>query len=192
MRAVLELTGPHPPEEVQVLFDRPLPVRTRTSGLGDGTAVGADLFFVQAIDVSVAVLDESFGVGIKLLEVIRGVVEVAVPVEAQPLHGLFDGLDILGVFRRGVGVVEAEVAARGDLGGVVLGDAEVKADAFGVADMEVAVGFGRKARDDVRVAAFFEVAVDDVADKVRRHLASVLLDVRRGGGLGWGSCSKRL
>ncbi len=42
----------------------------------------------------------------------------------------------------GVGVVEAQVAAAAEL----LGDAEVEADGLGVADVEVAVGLGGKAR----------------------------------------------
>ena len=56
-----------------------------------------------------------------------------------------DGVDVLLLFFRRVGVVEPQVAAAVELAG----DAEVEADGLGVADVEVAVGFGREAGDDV-------------------------------------------
>src|SRR5262249_44273200 len=46
------------------------------------------------------------------------------------------------VFLRRVGIVEAQIARSAGL----LGDAEVQADRLGVADVQIAVRFGRKAR----------------------------------------------
>jgi hypothetical protein len=62
------------------------------------------------------------------------------------LHGFLDGVDVLLLFLLGVGVVEAQVAGAA----VGLRQAEVQADALGVADVQVAVGLGREARADAR------------------------------------------
>ena len=102
-----------------------------------------------------------------LLEVVAGVVEVGAPVEAEPADVLLDAFDVFEVFFGGVGVVEAEVAAgAGVEGGVFLGEAEVEADGFGVADVEVAVGFWGEAGDDGGVFAGAEVVLDDFADEI--------------------------
>ena len=81
---------------------------------------------------------------VELLVVVRRVVLAVVPGEAEPAHVLLDGVDVLDVLLDRVGVVEAQVAVAAMFGR----DAEVEADGLGVADVEVAVGFGRKARDD--------------------------------------------
>ncbi len=64
---------------------------------------------------------------------------------AEPLHGVADGVDVFLVFLLGVGVVEAQVAHAA----VFLGQLEVEPDALGVADVQVAVGLGRKAHADL-------------------------------------------
>ena len=60
------------------------------------------------------------------------------------MHHLDNGVDILLLFTLRVGVVKAQVAHTA----VVRRQAEVQADAFGMADMQVAVGLGREARAD--------------------------------------------
>ncbi len=71
---------------------------------------------------------------------------VRVPVEAEPVHGVEDAVDELLVFLLRVGVVEAHVAHAAE----VARQAEVQADALGVADVQVAVGLGREAGADPR------------------------------------------
>jgi len=102
-------------------------------------------------------------VGVKLVEVVGGVVEPVVPVEAEPPHVRDDRLDVLDLFLGGIGVVEAQVAeAR-----VIPRDAEVQADRLGVADVEVSVRLRRKAGDDLApVLPRPVVLVDDLADEV--------------------------
>ena len=64
---------------------------------------------------------------------------------------------------RGVGVVEAQVALAAELGG----QAEVQADGLGVADVQVAVRLGRKARVHApAVLVGLQVLEDDVADEM--------------------------
>src|SRR6516165_6580462 len=49
---------------------------------------------------------------------------------------------------------------------IFLGQTEIDPDRLGVTDMQVAVGFGRKARHYLDVAPRGDLGVDDVADEV--------------------------
>jgi len=86
------------------------------------------------------------------------------PTGDQPLNVLDDGLDVLDVLLRRVGVVHAKVA----LAVVFTGDAEVEADRFGVADVQVAVGLGGEAGDDFRVALLADMRCDDITNEIGR------------------------
>src|SRR5205085_1950197 len=66
-----------------------------------------------------------------------------------------------------VGVVKAQMAAPGEF----LGDAEIEADRLGVTDMEITVGLGRKAGDDLADAPRGDIRRDNVADKIAPALA---------------------
>ncbi len=103
-----------------------------------------------------------FGPLVELLEIIGGVVEVRSPVEAEPAHVALDGVDVFLILLHRIGIVEAQMAAAAEL----LGDAEIEADRLGVADMEVAVGLGRKAGDHGVVTLGREIRLDDVADEI--------------------------
>jgi hypothetical protein len=89
---------------------------------------------------------------------------VLTPVEAQPAHVVLDRLDVADVLRRGVRVVEAEVAAGG---GVLLCDPEVEHDRLGMPDVQKAVRFRGEARHDPPFCpACRQIAVDDLTDEV--------------------------
>ncbi len=80
------------------------------------------------------------------------------------MNVLLDGIDIFHVFAGGIGVVKAQVA---DAPRVLGGDAEVKADGFGVPDMKVTVWLGRKPRHHASaVPAGFIVPGDHLAHEV--------------------------
>ncbi|MCY1531299.1 hypothetical protein D9M68_665200 [compost metagenome] len=118
------------------------------AGFGQRAAVGTDFLGALLVHVSVAGLDQRLGEFVHVAEVVAGEVQVVVavglPVEAQPVHGLDDGVDVLLVFLFGVGVVEAQVADAAE----IARQPEVQADALGVADVQVAVGLRRKAGAD--------------------------------------------
>jgi hypothetical protein len=76
------------------------------------------------------------------------------PAGDEPAHVAGDGVDVLEVLLDGIGIVEAQVA----LSVLLARDAEVQADRLGVADVQVAVGLGREARDDLGVALLGDVA----------------------------------
>ena len=88
--------------------------------------------------------------------------EIVAPIEAEPVHVLLDGIDIFLLLLGRIGVVEAQVALTAEF----LGDPEIEADRFGVADMEIAVRLGRKSRDDLRITPRCEIGRDDVADEI--------------------------
>ena len=129
-------------------------------------------------------LDEGFRKLVERVEIIRCVVQIFAPVEAEPFNRIEDRIDVLRILLDRVGVVEAHVAAA-----VVLQrHAEVQADRFRVAVMQVAVGLGREPRADLcgvrrrgcvcrrrarlatpfarGVRALREVGFDDVADEI--------------------------
>ena len=161
--AVGELPRPHAAEQVQVLVDRAIAERRRPAGLGQRAAVLADLIAGEVVDIGLARLDELLGPLVELLEVVAGVIEVRAPVEAEPADVARDRVDVLLAFLRGVGVVEAQVAAAAELPG----HAEIDRDGLGVADVKIAVGLGRKARDHLAAEAAGAVVLeDDVANEV--------------------------
>ena len=130
-----------------------------------------DLLARLFVHVSLALANEAYGEVPKLVEVVRGVVDVA-PLEAQPLDVVLDGFHILRVLLLRVRVVEAEVAHAAEL----LSHAEVHADGLGMANVEVAVRFGREARlEAASVLAFFKVRNDDLFYKVERFLLAVFV-----------------
>ena len=124
----------------------------------------ADLVRREAVNVGVAVPDELLGVLVQLLEVVRRVVQVLIPVESQPLDVGQYGFDVFDVLARRVGVVKPHVAARARK---LLADAEIQAYRLGVPDVQVSVGLGREPRHHPPVVrAGGLVFGDDVADKI--------------------------
>ena len=75
----------------------------------------ANLVGRQAIDVREPFLDELNRVAVELVEVVRGVERLALPLEPEPADVLLDGVDVLRLFFRGVRVVESEVAGSPEL-----------------------------------------------------------------------------
>src|SRR5881227_3717709 len=94
---------------------------------------------------------------IELLEIVRRVIEVPAPVEAEPAHVALDGVDVFLVLLGGVGVVEAQMTAAAEF----LGDAEIEADRLGVADMKIAVRLRRETGDHGLAPARFEIGRND-------------------------------
>jgi hypothetical protein len=161
-RAIRKLARAHAPEQVEVLVDAALAKRAGAARLGDGAAHGPHLLQRRVVDIGLAGADQVLGPAVELLEIIRRVVEVLAPVEAEPAHVRLDRVDILLLLLGRVGVVEAQVAASAEL----LRHAEIEADRLGVADMQVAVGFRREAGDDLGMAARLHIALDDVANEI--------------------------
>ena len=90
-------------------------VRAVLPGLGQRAALRAHLVGRRVVDVGLALADQVLGPLVELLEVVGRVVEVLAPVEAEPAHVALDRVDVLLLFLRRVGVVEAQVAAAAEL-----------------------------------------------------------------------------
>ncbi len=163
-RAVRKLAGLHAREQIEIFFDRTIAIRAFLARLGQRAAIFADFVGAQVIHVSFAGLDQLHRPVIQLLEIIGGVVK-AFPLEAEPLHVGHDGLDVLGLFLFRIGVVEAQVGAAAKF----VCQAEVQADGLGMADVQISVRLGRKARPHAAVVlAGLQVFNNGVANKVGR------------------------
>ena len=84
MGPVLEISGSHVGEQIQILLNRPMAIRAFTTRFGKGAAVLSDLLGTEAVDVGLVFPDQLHGIIIELLEVIRGRVLPIAPVESQP------------------------------------------------------------------------------------------------------------
>ncbi len=119
----------------------------------------------QVTDVGFARLDELDRPLEELFEIVRGIERLPVPLKAEPADILLDGLNVLLVFLGGIRVVVPQVA----LAAVLERQAEIEADAFGVANVQVAVRLRWKPRvDAAAVLARAVVFVNDVADEISR------------------------
>ena len=148
--ALRVLPGLHLAENPEVLFGRAAAEGRILAGLLQGAAVFAHLVRALLVYVRVACLDQVLREFVHPVKVVRSVVKIrlllVLPVKAEPVDALHDAVHVLLIFLHGVRVVKAHVAVAAEL----LGKAEIKADALGVADVKIAVGLGRKARADLR------------------------------------------
>src|SRR5689334_2755880 len=94
------------------------------------------------VDVGEALLDELGRERVDPREVVGRVPEAVSPIETEPAYVVLDAFDEFLGFSLRVRVVEAQEAGAAEL----LGDAEVDADGHRMADVQVAVGLGRKPR----------------------------------------------
>ena len=167
------------------------------TGLAKVAAVHAHLLYGLFVHIGVAGFNQILRRAVHEVKVVAGLVGggcvvslAAVPVKAQPLHRVDDGVDVFGVFLLGVGVVKAQVAHAA----VVTRQAKVDADALGVADVQVAIGLGRKTGADLGgvwlaggvvggvaggagpaalgVSAFFQIGFDDLGPGVATGVAT--------------------
>src|SRR5213596_1986291 len=84
------------------------------------------------------------------------------PTADEPIHVLENRIDILDLFLRRVRIVVAEIARAAEFAS----DAEVQADGFRVADVQVAVRLRREAGVNLRIFLLGDVMLDDVAKEI--------------------------
>ncbi len=179
--AVGELAGFHACEQVEALIGGTLAERAVLARLGEVAAVFARLLGGQIADIRLAGLDQLDGPVVQLVKVLRGIALFTGPLETQPLDVGLDRIDVLLVFLGRVGVVEAQVAGATEF----LSQAEVHADRLGVADVQVAIGLRREARDDAGVFARVQISLHDGAQKVGRNGRAGLVSGVGRGVSGW-------
>ena len=81
-------------------------IRTLLARLGQSAADLTDLVRREVVHIRFSRLDELNGPLVELIEVVGSVVQ-AIPVVAQPPNTVLDGVDILSLFLRRIGVIEA-------------------------------------------------------------------------------------
>ena len=162
--------------------------RAVQTGFAKVATVGTHVVGALLIDVGVARGDEVFRRAVHEVEVVAGLVGFVVtrlaPVKTQPFDRVDDGVDVFHLLFFRVGVVKPQVAHAA----VVARQAEVEANALGVADVQVAIRLGREAGADfgrvglasglmrrvaraacpftAGVGAVGEVVLDDLAQEV--------------------------
>ena len=147
----------------QVFFHGTVPVGGFLAGHVHVAALGAYFLHRLFVHVGQSLVDEGDGAFVKEIEHVAGKKEIVPPVEAQPADVFLDAVHIFLVFLAGVGVVKAQVAARARK---FLGDTEIEADGFGMSDMEVTIGFRRKAGYRCLMLAGGKVIRNHIADEI--------------------------
>ena len=121
-RTVRKLAGAHAAEEIEILLDAADAVRAFGACLGERAAGEPHLLLGLVVHVGLAGPNQVLGPCVELLEIIRRVIMVLPPIEAEPAHVAHDGIDIFLLFLGRVGVVEAQVAMAAEF----LGNAEIE------------------------------------------------------------------
>ena len=100
---------------------------------------------------------------IEFLKIIRSVVKMLAPIEAQPFHRIEYGIDIFRILFNRISIVETHMANTA----IVPCQAEIQANGFSMTDVQVTIRLRRKARRDF-AGVFVDaiVFVDDVAQKI--------------------------
>ena len=162
--AIGELPVLHPLEQIQVLLHAAVPPGAVHTGLLDGAPVLTYLLLSLVVHVCQSFLDEHHCPVIELLEIVGGVV-LPCPVETQPPDVLLDGVHVLGVLLHWVGVVEAEIG----LAAILLCQAEIEADALGMADMQITVRLRREPGHHRLYPAARQVILDNLFQEIFLH-----------------------
>ena len=165
-RPVGELARPHAPEKVEVFLDASLTPRTIVPGFCQRAAARPHLLLRLIIDIGLAVTDQVLGPRVELLEIVRCVVKVRSPVEAEPAYILLDRIDKLLLLFGRIGVIETQVTAAAEF----LRDAEIEANRLGVTDVQIPVWLRRKSGHHGAMAFRGEIIGDDIADEIAPHL----------------------
>ena len=152
----------HPAEQIKAFFCGTVAPWRILAGLGQRAAVFAHLLLVQLVHIRQAAPNPVLRDFVALIVIIRSVIQAARPVKTQPVNVVLDGFDKLGVFLRGVRIVKAQVALAAEF----LRRQEVCNQRLAVANVHIAVGFGRKPRMHLRVATILQILFDGLPDKI--------------------------
>ncbi len=133
----LEFAGVHALEKVEVFLRCAAAVGTVGAGLRRSAFLSCNLFAGLVVHVGFAFFYEPYSEVEQLGEVVGGIVFTVAPVETEPMDVVADGVDVFHVLFHWICVVETQVASASK----AFCDAEIHADRFRMADVEVSVGF---------------------------------------------------
>ncbi len=166
MGSIGKLSGSHAGKEIHILVGGSVPIRTVSAWFSERAAVFSYLIRREAIDVGFSFLNQNNGEGIELLEIIRRIEHLAVPIKSQPSDVVLYGLNVLGIFGGGIRVVESQMA---DSSGGLVRDPKIKHDGLGVTDVEISIRLRRKSRDDPSaMLARRAICCHEISNEIRR------------------------
>ena len=147
-----------------------------------------DFFSRKVVHIGFTHFDKLFGIFVQLLKIVGSVKLSILPVAAKPVDVFADGVDVFLFFLGGIGVVKAQVAQSIEF----IGNTEIQADGFGMAQMQISVGLRRKARMNLAAVTAGGVVFHNARpDKVHSGLVCRLRRSgvgRRTGGTCCGRC----
>ena len=161
MFPLFELTFLHGGEQFQVFLYGSVPVRTWLARFVDGPTVFTDRLLVQAIHVRITILNQSYRILVKLIEIIGSKIEVLSPVVSEPLYRLFNRFHIFHALRLGIGVIKPEMT----LPIVLPGKLKIEHNGLGMADVKISIGFRGKSCYNVCMVPVLEIFFNYLVDK---------------------------
>ncbi|MNC04139.1 hypothetical protein D3C75_515720 [compost metagenome] len=120
------------------------------------------MFRSQFIDIRQTFIDKLNRVVKQLVEIIRGITDVAGPLETEPFNIVLNGINVFDVFFYRVGVIETQVA----LALIILRDTKIQADGFCMADVQIAVWLWRETGANAGVLTIGQIFINNLANKV--------------------------
>mmetsp|Transcript_33096 Transcript_33096/g.77453 ORF Transcript_33096/g.77453 Transcript_33096/m.77453 type:complete len:358 (+) Transcript_33096:1292-2365(+) len=171
--ALLQLAILHLPQHLQALLHWAVAVGTILPRRRQCAAQLRDLLCTELIDVCPAALREGHCPIIKLLEVVRGVARLTVPLEAEPLDIFLDAVNVLLLLTSRVGIIEPQVARTIEL----VGNAKVQTDGLRMAYVKETIRLRWEAcAHAAAMRALVEVLCHDLFHEVPalRHIICVV------------------
>ena len=117
------------------------------------------------IDIRKTHADQLAGEFIQLRKIVRCIMDRFLPMEAEPLHILQNGIHVLDLFLCRVRIIEADIR----LPMILLSNAKIETDALHMPDVKVSIRFRRKTRQHpiIRIDMIFNIFIDFCFDKIR-------------------------
>ena len=97
-------------------------------------------------NIGFVIANELLSKGVEFREIVGSEKEVFFPIKAEPFYIILDGVNVFGVFGDWIGVIKAKVALTL---GIFISNTKIEANGFGVANVKVPIGLGRKPSGDV-------------------------------------------
>ena len=123
--------------------------------------MGRYFFGGTVINISQSLFYQRNGEVVYRIKIIRGI-QLIGPLKAQPFYVGFYAVNIFNFLFGGVGIIKTQVG----LAAILNAKAKIEADAFGMANMQVAIGLGRKACEDGFVFSRLQIRFYDLFNKI--------------------------
>ena len=160
--AILVFSLFHLLKQAEILLYASVAIRTVLARLRQRTAVFSDFLGRQLAYESLAFFNQFHRRLVHLREIIGCKIEPISPVRSQPGHIFLNGIHKLFLLLGGVGIVKAQIK----FPMVLLCQAIVQQDSFGMADMKIVIWLRRKPGTDRIVFSLRQILVDYLFNKI--------------------------